>query len=111
MSSSDEQFWCLQVTFCDEENNGFVTLGGAGWKTKAEWEAAWSQIPEAPAGWDNPDNLCVDKLDLNGDHVSERPVTANVIESLLGRPIKTLIDEARAKTLYTWGQVTGLQAK
>lgn len=104
MTETEKKFWCLQITFCDEDNNGFVTLGGAGFETKAEWEAAWNDIPEAPGGWNNPDNLCVDKLDLDGDHVLERPITAAIAEHLLGKPITTLIDDGRANTCFTWGE-------
>lgn len=104
MTASEKPVWCLQVTFCDEENNGFVILGGAGWKTQAELEAAWNDIPEAPGGWSNPDCLCVDKLDLGDDILMERPITASIAEFLLGKPIKELIEEARAKTCFTWGE-------
>ncbi|RMR20384.1 hypothetical protein ALP90_200229 [Pseudomonas amygdali pv. ulmi] len=27
----EKPVWCIAITFGDEENNGFVTLGGAGW--------------------------------------------------------------------------------
>ena len=40
----------LRVTLCDTENNGFVTLGGAGFESEAEWEEHWNSIPCADLG-------------------------------------------------------------
>jgi hypothetical protein len=94
----------IKLVFCDEENNGFVTLGGAGFDTKQEWEHAWSSIPRAIDGWDNKDALCADKLDHNLDQVDERPITAAVAERLLGKPIAALIEEGRASTIFTCRQ-------
>ncbi|BBI44186.1 hypothetical protein PSYAC_20376 [Pseudomonas syringae pv. actinidiae str. M302091] len=31
----EKPVWCIAITFGDEENNGFVTLGGAGWERVA----------------------------------------------------------------------------
>ncbi|MGN9498476.1 hypothetical protein ACTMQ1_26485 [Pseudomonas syringae pv. aptata] len=30
---AEKLVWCIAITFGDEENNGFVTLGGAGWES------------------------------------------------------------------------------
>jgi hypothetical protein len=89
--------WTIQVTFCDEESNAFVTLGSIYWATETEWEAAWNSIPGAPLGWEGEDRLCVDKLDNNGDHLAEWPVTSDVVEILLGKTIDQLIKEGREK--------------
>lgn len=103
--SEKKKFWCLQVVFADELNNGFVILGGTGYLTEHEWEAAWNEIQEAPGGVDNRDNLCVDKLDQEGDQLAERFITAATAERLLKKPIDQLIEEGRAKTTFTWGEL------
>lgn len=97
--------WCIAITFADEENNGFVTLGGAGWETQAEWEQHWQDIFVAPMGDADPANLIVDKLDQDGDMIDEKRITAGTAERLLGRPLAELIAEGRAKTPFTMGQL------
>lgn len=104
MTAVQKRYWSLQVTFCDQEKNGFVTLGGAAWENEAEWQAAWNGIQEAAGGWDNPDCLCVDKLDPDGDIIMERPITAKTAEILLRKPIDALIAEGRANTCFTMAQ-------
>lgn len=93
---SDRSGLVIKLVFCDQENNGFVTLGGAVFDTKLAWERAWASIPRAMDGWDNQDALCAGKLDHNHDQVDERPITAAVAEQLLGKPMATLIAQGRA---------------
>jgi hypothetical protein len=95
----------IKIVFCDEENNGFVILGGVAFETKSAWNSAWESIPQAGDGWDDKDALCADKLNDNQDHVDERPITASTAERLLGKPIATLIAEGRATTIFTPGQL------
>jgi hypothetical protein len=95
----------IKIVFCDEENNGFVILGGVAFETKSAWNSAWESIPQASDGWDNKDALCADKLDDNLDHVDERPITSATAERLLGKPIATLIEEGRAATCFALGQL------
>ncbi|MHC5208755.1 hypothetical protein [Pseudomonas chlororaphis] len=97
--------WCIAITFADEENNGFVTLGGAGWESQAEWESRWAQVPVSQLGDQDPANLIADKLDQDGDQVDEKFITAETAEHLLGRPLAELIAEGRAKTPFTMHQV------
>ena len=97
--------WCIAITFADEENNGFVTLGGAGWESQAEWDAGWAQVPVSPLGDQDPANLIADKLDQEGDQVDEKFITAETAEYLLGRPLAELIAEGRANTSFTLRQV------
>ncbi|HHL3045707.1 TPA: hypothetical protein ACQ49P_005744 [Pseudomonas aeruginosa] len=97
--------WGIAITFADEENNGFVTLGGAGWESKSEWEARWVQVRVSPLGDQDPANLIADKLDRDGDRVDEKFITAETAEYLLGRPLVELIAEGRANTPFTLRQV------
>ncbi|MEK8034203.1 hypothetical protein AACH06_25535 [Ideonella sp. DXS29W] len=99
-----QDFFKLRVTFCDSENNGFVTLGGAGFDTASEWEQQWDTIPAADLGYDDPGKLILDKIDQRGDLVEERPITRAIAEALLGEPLETLIERGRASTAFTWGQ-------
>ncbi|WP_122347578.1 hypothetical protein [Pseudomonas coronafaciens] len=91
----------MAFTFADEENSGFVTLGGAGWESQAEWEAQWAALPVAPLGNDDPANLIADKLDQAG---IDKRVAAETVERLLGRPLGELIAEGRARTPLTISQ-------
>jgi hypothetical protein len=104
-SKEKASVWCIAITFADEENNGFVTLGGAGWESQAEWESRWAQMPVSPLGVHDPANLIADKLDQGGDQVDEKFITAETAEYLLGRPLAELIAEGRAKTPFTMRQV------
>ncbi|HEK1753045.1 hypothetical protein I5F46_29675 [Pseudomonas aeruginosa] len=93
--------WCIAITFVDEENNGFVTLGGAGWESQAEWEAQWARVPVSPLGDQEPTKLILDKLDRDGDRIDEKLITAETAECLLGRPLAELIAEGRDRTPFT----------
>ena len=94
----------LRVTFCDSENNGFVTLGGAGFDTESEWQQQWDIIPTADLGYDDPWKLTLDKIDQAGHMLEERPITRPIAESLLGESLETLIARGRSSTAFTWGQ-------
>ncbi|HBO8163347.1 hypothetical protein FA101_20665 [Pseudomonas aeruginosa] len=103
-SKEKKTAWCIAITFADEENNGFVTLGGAGWESQTEWESQWAQLPESPLGEQDPANLIADKLDQDGDRIDEKFITAETAEYLLGRPLAELIAEGRANTPFTLRQ-------
>jgi len=104
-SQKNKPSWCIAITFADEENNGFVTLGGAGWATQTEWEQQWQDIFVSPLGDADPSTLFADKLDQDGDQIDEKRVTAETVERLLGRPLSELIAEGRAKTPFTMAQL------
>ncbi|WP_304526804.1 hypothetical protein [Halomonas sp. I5-271120] len=103
--NTEQPTWSIAITFCDEENNGFVTLGGAAWNDQDEWNRQWSAIPASPCGSDDPSMLVADKIDESDDRVDERFITADTAEQLLGRPLDELIAEGRAKTPLTLGQL------
>jgi len=102
---AEKPVWCIAITFGDEENNGFVTLGGAGWESQVEWESQWSAMPVSEKGNADPAMLIADKLDVDGDLIDEKRITAETAERLLGRPLNELIAEGRAKTCFTMGQL------
>ncbi|HBO2935357.1 TPA: hypothetical protein L4R50_000353 [Pseudomonas aeruginosa] len=89
--------WCIAITFADKERNSFITLGGAGWQSKAEWDAQWAALPASTLGYDDPASLIADKLDQDDDLIDDKPITAATAEMLLRRPITELIAEAQAK--------------
>lgn len=103
--TTENPTWAIAITFCDEENNGFVTLGGAAWETQEEWQRQWSAIPVSPHGSDDPARLIADKLDVEGERVDERFITTATAVQLLDRPLDELIAEARANTAFTLGQL------
>ena len=102
----------LRITFCDVEKNGFVTIGGAECETKEAWERDFEARPIADLGWDDPTKMCLDKIDLDGERVAEKPVTGATVEKLFNLPLHELIAEGRARTIFTWGQYKAvMQAK
>ncbi|WP_153785371.1 hypothetical protein [Pseudomonas sp. EMN2] len=103
-SNETAPMWCIALTFADEENNGFVTLGGAGWESQAEWESQWAALPLSALGDEDPANLIADKLDLAGEIIADKRVTAETVERLLGRPLAELIEKGRANTPFILGQ-------
>lgn len=102
--------WCIAFVFCDQENNGFVTLGGAGWESEKEWDLQWQDIYSSPLGADDPAMLVADKLDQDGEQVDEKFVRAETVERLLGRPLAELIAEGRETTVFTYGEFKQAQA-
>jgi hypothetical protein len=90
-NTEDAVTCCIAITFCDDANNRFVTLGGAGFLTEEAWELAWNSIPTADT---DPIHCIADKLNENGDIVEDRPVSRETVETLLGKPIQQLIEEA-----------------
>lgn len=105
MATEKKPSWCIAITFADEENNEFVTIGGAGWETQVEWEQQWQDIRVSPLGDADPSTLFADKLDLDGDQIDEKRVSAETVEHLLGRPLDVLIAEGQAKTPFTMAQL------
>ena len=97
--------YAIAITFCDEENNGFVNLGGAGWDKPDEWHRQWEAIPASPLGKDDPAMLMADKLNEAGDIDGEKFITVETAEMLLGKPLDVLISEGRANTAFTLGQL------
>lgn len=103
--STEQPTWAIAITFCDEANNGFVTLGGAAWNDPQEWNRQWSAIPASPRGSNDPSMLVADKIDESDDQVDEKFITSETAEQLLGRPLDELIAEGRARTPFTLGQL------
>ncbi|HBP1602372.1 TPA: hypothetical protein L5U90_003476 [Pseudomonas aeruginosa] len=106
-----QPMWCIAITFADKERNSFLTLGGAGWHSKAEWQAQWEALPASALGYDDPDSLIADKLDQDDDLIDDKPITAATAEMLLRRPIVELIAEAQAKAAQSEESPEKLLAK
>ena len=83
--------YCIAITYRDDENNRLIELGGAAWETQQEWDNAWDNIPVA-----RDDLACciADKIDGNDDIVEDRIVDRETVETLLGKPISQLIEDA-----------------
>lgn len=86
--------WGLRVTFCDSENNQFLSLGGAAWRTKRERDANFAAIPPARTA-----TLFIVDLENDEGIADDRMVTKETAEALLGRPVSQLIEEARVRQL------------
>lgn len=98
--SSASKGWVIEITYCDEANNGFVKIGHAAWDSEAEWNQVWDGIPESPDGVDDSDCLCVDKVHFNGDLLTEKFITARTAQLLLGQSLDAVIKDARQMTSY-----------
>lgn len=83
----------IALVFFDDKTGEAVTLGGAGFLTDAEFEAAWANVPE----YSGKSNYQADRLDAQGDIVEEKTVDVVTCKILTGNPITTLIAEGRAK--------------
>lgn len=112
--SSTNNTWCIAFTFCDEEKNGFITLGAVSWENPLDWEKTWADIPESLLGWDDAAKVCVDKIDEEGNCTDEKPVSATFVELILGKSMKKLIEKGREQTCFTikeWMEKHPEQAK
>jgi hypothetical protein len=83
----------IQVVYADTASNQVITLGGAGFITRAEDDAAWADV----VAFDGATNLMADRLDANCDIVDDKPVSVETCERLIGAPIAQLIAAGRAK--------------
>lgn len=81
--------WALEITYCDVENNRFLTLGGAQWKTKRDRDRNLATIPAS--GVDH--NLILDICSPRGIE-DDRLISPATVEALTRRPIEELITEA-----------------
>lgn len=93
MSNQEECVGYIQLQFFDQATNQVVSLGGAGFITKAEDDAAWASIPV----FQGESAFMADRLDADRDIVDEKPVSAETCEMLMGRPIADLINEGRTQ--------------
>ncbi|MDA8093306.1 MAG: hypothetical protein M0T84_05225 [Betaproteobacteria bacterium] len=82
----------IQLVFFDDSMGEIVTLGGAGFVTQAEDDAAWENVPT----FEGVSNFMADRMDSSRDIYDDKPVSAETCERLMGKPIATLIREGRA---------------
>ncbi|MBJ7469734.1 MAG: hypothetical protein JHD16_00450 [Solirubrobacteraceae bacterium] len=89
--------YALQVTEADHQADEFRTLGGAAWLTRAERDAAFAVIPEAPdEGATAPRTWIVDVLDGEFSIVADRCIDEATAMDLLG---VDSLDELRARAI------------
>ena len=89
-------YFGLEITFCDEDNNKFLSLGGAAWESRRERDEKFSVIPASAS--DTP--FIVDVRD-DYDIVDDRLIDLGTVEAIMGRSIGELIREARERELST----------
>jgi hypothetical protein len=94
--------WCIAITFGDDENNGFVTLGGAACNTQIEWEQHWQAILVAPLSADDPALLVANKFDQDGARVDEQRISTATAERMLGQPLADLLKSAQRHLHAPW---------
>jgi hypothetical protein len=80
----------IQLVYFGHESGEVLTLGGAGFVSKKEDDAAWDGVPKASVNTD----FMADRMDASRNIVDDKLVTAPIVERLLGQPTKKLIDAA-----------------
>ncbi len=94
MNKNEQQcIGSIRLVFADTTSNEAITLGGAGFITREEDEAAWENVP----AFTGQTNLIADRLDATGDIVDDKPVSVETCEVLMGASIEQLIAAGRAK--------------
>lgn len=94
MNTNDQQcVGSIRLVYADTASNQVITLGGAGFITREEDDAAWANVP----AFTGATNLVADRLDANGDIVDDKPVSVETCEALMDAPIQQLIAAGRAK--------------
>lgn len=81
----------IQLCFCDEKNNRFVILGGAGFLTEQEVKLQWDSLPK----FEGKTSFIADLLDADKSIIDDRPVSAETCELMLGSTIAELINAGR----------------
>lgn len=83
----------IELQFFDVSRNEIISLGGAGFTTRAEWEYAWKDIPE----FEGESLFMADCVNEAADISDEKRVDFETCERLLQRPIGELINAGRAR--------------
>lgn len=83
----------IRLVYADTASNQVITLGGAGFASQEEDDAAWANVPTFAGAT----NLTADRLDADGDIIDDKPVSVETCESLMGAAIEQLIDAGRAE--------------
>lgn len=91
----------IQLVYADTASNQVITLGGAGFTTRAEDDAAWANVP----AFNGQTNLMADRMDANYDILDDKPVSVETCERLMGKPVDQLIAAGRAKLAVELAQV------
>ena len=82
-------YWGLRITFCDEANNRFLTLGGAAWKTERERDRHFAAVPAA-----DPSSPFMLDLENEDGLVGEKPIDEKTVHQLLGKSAAVAIADA-----------------
>ena len=83
----------IQLVFFDKKTGEVVNLGGAGFISSEEDEAAWNDVPI----FDGQSLFMADRLNSDRDIIDDKVVSAETCERLAGKPIDVLIEEGRIK--------------
>lgn len=75
--------YSLQIAFLDEAKNSIEIVGGASFCSEIEWENSWKNIEKGS----EKERYLVDKIDLSGDIVADKPISKRTAEVLLGRQL------------------------
>jgi hypothetical protein len=83
----------IQLVYFGDSSGEVLTLGGAGFITKSEFNAAWAALPSAI----DESDFMADRMDAQCDIVDVRRVSKSTVESLLGKPLAALVKAAKSR--------------
>jgi hypothetical protein len=88
--------YTINITFIDNTkgNEPFVRLGGAAWTTRKTQMTHWDALPSAPIRT----MFMAELLDAHQCIEAEKYITTEIVEDLIGKPIGSLVECARAET-------------
>jgi hypothetical protein len=89
----DHRSYGIALVYMDVEKNAIITIGGAAWDNKAEWERQWNAIPEA-AESDEVLPLAEKYISDEGA-LEDKPITKECAAILMQRPFEELLSAGR----------------
>jgi hypothetical protein len=82
----------IEIAYADHRDNRMIIVGAAAWETMEEQEQRFAELPESPDS-----DLIADFYDEDGTISKDKGVSAETVETVMGRPIEDLIEEGRRR--------------
>lgn len=101
MAKKKIEYAYLQIVFCDHEQNGFLTFGGAEFPTVEKNREEFRRIPAAPAETD----FVLDLFEEPLGNTKNKFITQETAEGLMGKPFG--LEAERKKCAEYWSKVLG----
>ena len=82
----------IEIAYADRRDNRIIIVGGAAWETMAEQERRFAELPSEPDS-----DFIADFYDAEGFIAKDKAISAETVETVLGRPIAELIENGRRR--------------